>query len=66
MSMYSSEKNIHPAMKESKCSHIKLTAAPTFLVGCKKSIIAFQTNKICKYKHSRLQFSKCISTWKKL
>lgn len=46
MPIYSSEKNFCPAVKEPKCSHIKSTATPAFLVGCKESIIAFQTIKI--------------------
>lgn len=58
MPIYSSEKNFSPAVKEPKCSHIKPTATTTFLVGCKKSVIAFQTNKIRKYKLSSLQLSK--------
>lgn len=58
MPIYSSEKNFGPAVKEPKCSPIKSAATPTFLVGCKKIIIAFQSNKIYKYKLSSLQFSK--------
>lgn len=46
MPIYSSEKNFCPAVKEPKCSHIKSTATPAFLVGCKESIITFQTIKI--------------------
>lgn len=58
MPIYSSEKNFGPAVTEPKCLRIKSTATPAFLVGCKKSITAFQTNKIHKYKLSSLQFSK--------
>lgn len=50
MPIYCSKKNFGPAMKEPKRSHIEPTATPTSLVGCKKPIIAFQANKIHKYK----------------